>query len=271
MTINNTTTILIATGALLFGGIATAAYMDSREPAAPVDALIGADGTASALDDSALDDSAYLDSSIEANALEYAEVLRVDPVVDGSRIYATVIGTEPVRETSTVVTPREVCDDVVVPERLTERDGNVGGTVAGALIGGLVGNQIGGGNGRKVATAAGTVAGGVVGNRVDRNHVGGRVVERTERQCRTENSTSESSRVTGYNVTYRNPDGSTGSMRMAEQPGNRIAMGKRKDVVGYDVTYRFQGEEATVRMDREPGGQLPVVDGQVVTTDVPRG
>src|SRR5688572_17865436 len=47
---NNTTTILIATAALLFGGIATAAYMDSRnETTGPVDALIGPDGTATAL------------------------------------------------------------------------------------------------------------------------------------------------------------------------------------------------------------------------------
>ena len=72
----------------------------------------------------------------------------------------TVIGTDPVRESSTTTTPQQVCEDVTVQERLPERDGNVGGTVAGALIGGLVGNQVGGGNGRKAATAAGAVAGG---------------------------------------------------------------------------------------------------------------
>ena len=146
-----------------------------------------------------------------------------------------------------------------------ERDGNTGGTVAGAVIGGLLGNQVGKGNGKKAATAAGAVAGGLIGNKVDRNHVGGKVVTRTERQCHTENASSESSRVTGYNVTYRNADGTTGTMRMGSKPGNRIAMGNTDKVVGYDVTYRFEGQEKTVRMDEKPGDRLPVIDGQVVT------
>jgi uncharacterized protein YcfJ len=31
------------------------------------------------------------------------------------------------------------------------------------------------------------------------------------------------------------------------------------------VTYRFDGEEKTIRMDEKPGDRLPIVDGQVVT------
>ncbi len=260
---SNTTTILIATGALLFGGIATAAYLNNRGPSDGfVDAGAGqpADASATALDDASLDDS-----QIKTSGLQYAEVVKVDPVTNSEKLYATVIGSEPVRETTTVNTPREVCNDVVVQERLPERDGNTGGTVAGAVIGGLLGNQVGGGNGKKAATAAGAVAGGLIGNRVDRNHVGGRVVNRTERQCHTENSSSESSKVTGYNVTYRNADGTTGTMRMGSKPGTRIAMGNAENVVGYDVTYRFDGLEKTVRMDEKPGERLPVIDGQVVT------
>ncbi len=257
---SNTTTILIATGALLFGGIATAAYMNNQGDSAQfVDATTG-----EALDATALDDSASTDNQIETRGLQYADVLKADPITNRDKVYATVIGSEPVRETTTVNTPREVCEDVAVQERLPERDGNAGGTVAGAVIGGLLGNQVGGGNGKKAATAAGAVAGGLIGNRVDRNHVGGRVVTRTERQCRTENSASESSRVTGYNVTYRNADGTTGTMRMDSKPGTRIAMGDTDKVVGYDVTYRFDGQEKTIRMDEKPGERLPVIDGQVV-------
>lgn len=260
---NNTTLALVAVGALLFGGVATAAYMNHREKSA--DALIAAgpaDPATSALDDAAIDGT-----TVPAAApLQYADVLKVDPVTQKEKVYATVIGTEPVRETTTTTTPHEVCEDVVVQERLPERDGNVGGTVAGAVIGGLLGNQVGGGDGRKVATAAGAVAGGMVGNRVDRNHVGGRVVTRTERQCRTENTSSESSRVTGYNVTYRNADGTTGTMRMGSKPGNRIAMGNTDKVLGYDVTYRYEGQEKTVRLEQKPDSdRLPVIDGQVVT------
>lgn len=261
---SNTTTILVAAGALLVGGIATAAFMSGREraPGTPV-----ADSTNPMLDNATLTDDAALSDALAAGGkLEYADVLKVAPVTQKERAYATVTGSEPIRESSTSTVPHEVCEDVVVQERLPERDGNVGGTVAGAVIGGLLGNQVGGGNGKKAATAAGAVAGGVIGNQVDKRHVGGRVVSRTERQCRTENSTSESSRVTGYNVTYRNADGSTGSMRMDSKPGSRVAVGNTNQTVGYDVTYRYDGAEKTIRMQNRPDSdRLPVIDGQVVT------
>jgi uncharacterized protein YcfJ len=177
-----------------------------------------------------------------------------------------VIGTDPVRETSTTSTPHQVCQDVVVQERAPERDGNVGGTVAGAVIGGLIGNQVGKGNGRKLATVAGAVGGGFAGREIDKRHVGGQVVNRTEQQCHTESSTSTSSKTVAWNVTYRNPDGTTGTMRMGSKPGSRIALGSENRTVGYDVTYSYQGAEHTVRMDQKPvGDRLPVVDGQVVT------
>ncbi|WCE03537.1 glycine zipper 2TM domain-containing protein [Pseudoxanthomonas sp. JBR18] len=258
---NTTTMILVGAGALLFGGVATAAYMNHHQSAQTL-----------ATTDEASVSSAPLEDALPANdvpagaQLQYADVVSVEPVTKSGTLYATVIGTDPVRETTTTTTPHEVCEDVVVNERLPERDGNVGGTVAGAVIGGLIGNQIGGGHGRDAATAAGAVAGGFVGNRVDRNHVGGRQVQRTERQCHTENATSESSRVTGYNVTYRNPDGTTGTMRMDSKPGSRIAMGKSKEVAGYNVTYRYDGQEKTVRLDQKPDSdRLPVIDGRVVT------
>ncbi len=230
---STTTTVLVAAGALLVGGIATAAFMKSGDTSP---------------------------DSISAGT------------PNGESRLATVIGTDAVRETSTTQTPHEVCQDVTVQERLPERDGNVGGTVVGAVVGGLLGNQVGGGNGKKAATAAGAVAGGFIGNQIDKRHVGGRVVNRTERQCHTETATSESSRVTGYNVTYRNEDGTTGTMRMASKPGNRIAMGTNDVVKGYNVTYRYDGAEKTVRMDNKPASdRLPVVDGQLVTQTAAAG
>ncbi|MBN8225047.1 MAG: glycine zipper 2TM domain-containing protein [Xanthomonadales bacterium] len=263
------TTILIAAGALLVGGIATAAFMNNRNPhpepvVAP--APTPAPDAALAVDDAA---DAATDQVEAAGAplLQYAQIVKVEPVNQRERLYATVIGTEPVRETTQTTVPKEVCEDVVVQERLPEKDGNVGGTVAGAVIGGVLGNQVGGGRGKKAATAAGAIAGGVIGNRVDRNHQGGQVVTRTERQCHMEDAVSESSKVTGYNVTYRNADGTTGTMRMASKPGNRVAMGNTNRVVGYDVTWRIDDREGTVRMDSRPqGDRLPVVDGQVVTS-----
>jgi len=256
----NKNMLAVAVAALLVGGVAVAAYNSFRSET-PATAQ-----TAPTLQgDAALAADRLDDGAIQGNRLEYAQVVNVDEITEKQPLYATVIGSEPVRETSSTSTPREVCNDVVVQERAPERDGNVGGTVAGAVIGGLIGNQIGGGNGKKAATAAGAVAGGVIGNRVDRNHVGGQVTNRTERQCHTVNDTSSSSKTVAYNVTYRNPDGTTGTMRTGSKPGERIRLGNDDVVVGYDVTYRYDGHESTIRMDQKPGDRLPVVDGQVVT------
>lgn len=257
----NKNMIGVAIAALLVGGVAVAAY-NSFTTSEPDFALGGPDQSGTALE---LQADAAADGAIDpATGLDYADVVNVLPVTEQRELYATVIGTDPIRETATSSTPRQVCEDVVVQERLPERDGNVGGTVAGAVVGGLIGNQIGGGSGRKAATAAGAVAGGYVGNRVDRNHVGGRVVERVETQCHTVSETSQSSSVVGYNVTYRTPDGQTATMRTGSKPGERISLGNEDEVVGYDVTYRYQGLERNVRLDDRPGERLPVVDGQVV-------
>ncbi|MGY4516512.1 glycine zipper 2TM domain-containing protein [Lysobacter sp. HA18] len=265
--------LAVALGSMLLGGVAVAAYssMNHRD-----DAVVAQPGQPAAVGATQFDASADAQGRIaptapqlavaEAPRAEYADVVDVDPVRTSSPRYASVIGVDPVKETSTTSTPRQVCNDVVVQDRLPERDGNVGGTVAGALIGGLVGNQVGGGNGRKLATVAGAVGGGFVGNRVDRNHVGGRVVERTEQQCHTVSDTSSSSRTVAYTVTYRNPDGTVGTQRMTSRPGTRIRVGSDTQVAGYDVTYRYQGAQHTVRMNERPGSQLPVIDGRVVTS-----
>ncbi len=237
-------TLAVALAALLVGGVATAGYINSRSNDA-----ITAPGV----------------SASTRAQVDFAEVTAVKPVTQREPMYATVIGSEPIRESSTTSTPREVCNDVVVQERLPERDGNVGGTVAGAVIGGLVGNQVGGGNGRKLATVAGAVAGGYAGREIDRRHVGGQVVNRTDRRCRTVNSTSTNARTVAWNVTYRNPDGTTASMRSDSKPGERIAVGDIEKTVGYDVTYRWDGQQRTVRMDQDPGARLPVIDGRVAT------
>lgn len=258
----NKNTLAIALASLLAGGVATAAYLGNRSQSA-IDARAQAD---LARPSTLADDDRPVDAAAipEQPRLEFAEVIASRPVTASEPRYATVIGTAPVRESVTATTPREVCEDVAVEERLPERDGNVGGTVAGALIGGLVGNQIGDGNGRKAATVAGAAAGGYIGHRVDRRHEGGKVVTRTERQCRTVSDTTNSSRTVAWDVTYRNPDGSTAIMRTDRRPGERIRVGTDARVQGYDVTYRYRGEVHRLRMDAPPGERLPVVDGQVI-------
>ncbi len=255
----NKNILAVAVASLLVGGVAVAAFnsfgsKDSAQAGLTDEQAAGEAGDVAA------------DGAIESGKVAYADVLNVKPIAEKEKMYATVLGSDAIRETSTASTPREVCEDVVVQDRAPERDGNVGGTVAGAVIGGLIGNQVGGGNGKKAATAAGAVAGGFIGNQVDKRHVGGKVTSRTERQCHTTTSTSQSTKVVGYNVTYRNPDGTTGTMRTDSKPGGRIFLGEEDKVVGYDVTYRYDGQEQTVRMDEKPAtNRLPVIDGQVVT------
>lgn len=169
--------------------------------------------------------------------------------------------------------PAARCYDCGVVERIEvvyvtgESSGT--GAVLGGIVGGVLGNQVGKGDGKTAATVAGAVIGGVVGNKIDKAHEGGKVVTRTERQCHTEQVTED--KVIAHTVSYRLADGSTGSQRMDTAPeiGSRLSVGESTRTVGYDVTYRYEGRTATVRMDHKPGDRLPVIDGQVVTQSQP--
>lgn len=260
--------LIVAGASVLVAGVAAAAYMGGRSSVQPV-AVAAVDGAIAPTTTSVGPDHAPHDARVPASPeprLEYAAVTGVVPVTEPRRQYAQVIGSSAVRETVTSARPREICNDVLVHERLPERDGNIGGAVVGAVVGGLVGNQIGKGNGRKLATVAGAVGGGFAGREIDRRHVGGRVVSHSKRQCHTVEGSASSTRVVGYDVTFRNPDGSTGTTRMDRKPGDRIDLGDSQETVGYDVTYLYQGQPYTVRMNERPSGdRLPLLDGQVMT------
>ena len=202
---SNTTTILVAVGALLVGGVATAAFLKGgdKSPTAQDGLVTAADGALVA------DDAAATDNQLPVGTLQYAEVVKAEPITSSEKLYATVIGTEPVRETTTTSTPREVCEDVVVQERLPERDGNAGGTVAGAVIGGLLGNQVGGGSGKTAATVLGAAGGAYAGHAIEKN----------------------SKKVTVYQMRSRMNDG---TIRTVEQ-GSAIAAGSRVVVDGNTV------------------------------------
>lgn len=266
--------LAVALGSMLLGGVAVAAYSNFNAPSTttarpaavqpmPVN-TVGLDAAAAA--PSVQIAPATLAAQDARPQVEYAQVLDVRPVSRKAPRFAAVVGTDPVRETSTTSVPHQECNDVVVQERLPERDGNVGGTVVGAVIGGLVGSRIGHGDGRRAAEVGGAVAGGFIGNRVDRNHIGGRVVDRTDRQCREVTERSQTSRVVAYNVTYRNPDGTLGTLHTRNRPGSRITLPSGSQTVGYDVTYRYQGQDHAIRMAERPGSRLTVVDGRVLTS-----
>lgn len=134
-----------------------------------------------------------------------------------------------------VSTPQEKCEQVVVQRQAPVQDEKrIAGTVLGGVAGGLLGNQIGGGSGKKVATVAGAAAGAYAGNQVQKNMQQGDVTSATETRCKTVNVRSEK-------------------------------------LVGYDVTYRYEGKQNTVRMSHDPGKQIPVVDGKLVLNEPVKG
>ena len=140
--------------------------------------------------------------------------------------FAEVVAVKEAKET--ISTPREQCEDVQVQKQAPVKDEHrVTGKVGGAVVGGLLGSTIGGGSGKTVATVAGAAAGGYAGNKVQKNMQEKDVITTTERRCKTVHDTSEK-------------------------------------LLGYDVTYRLEGKESTVRMAHDPGKQIPVKDGQLV-------
>jgi uncharacterized protein YcfJ len=139
--------------------------------------------------------------------------------------YAEVLNVQPI--TAEFVVPEEVCENVTVTQRKAPRDEHrIAGTVTGAVVGGVIGSQIGGGSGKKIATVAGAAAGGYAGNRVQERVQANDTHTTTERRCRTANNTEQR-------------------------------------VIGFDVTYRLGSEEGQVRMDRDPGDRIDLVDGQL--------
>jgi uncharacterized protein YcfJ len=150
--------------------------------------------------------------------LDWAQVVRVDPVID----------------TYEEAVPREVCRNVpveYVEPRYAYQPGapgaGTGGAVLGAIIGGALGNQVGKGDGRDAATIAGAVLGGSIGyNRAARGgyrEVGSTVRQSSERVCET-----------------------------------RVDYQRREQVVGYDVTYVYNGREYRTNTDAHPGDRIQV-------------
>jgi uncharacterized protein YcfJ len=113
-------------------------------------------------------------------------------------------------------------------------DGSAG-TVLGALIGGALGNQVGRGDGRRAATIAGAVIGGAIGNNLDR----GRSWDGRDRY--------------GYypQVSYGPPT----VQRVCDQ---RVEYRSERRVVGYDVTYVYNGRTYRTETREHPGDRIRV-------------
>ncbi|EQD60997.1 surface antigen domain protein, partial [mine drainage metagenome] len=159
---------------------------------------------------------------------------------DGPRYaWARVERITPIYARSGYPVRREVCRQqpgyVVSQERYQQGPGSTAGTLLGAVIGGALGNQVGHGDGRAAATIAGAVIGGAVGNNATRGP--------------------------GY---Y--------SQEQRYQPGYQSCQVQqgwraREQVVGYDVTYRYRGDDFHTRTSYPPRDRIRVRVDQYVAPD----
>lgn len=144
--------------------------------------------------------------------------------------YAQVVSATPIKET--VKTPRQECRNVTVTHRRPVQDENrLAGSVLGAVAGGVVGHQFGGGHGRTVATVIGALGGGYAGNQVQGALQDNDTWTSTQQRCNT-------------------------------------VYDKNEKMLGYDVTYKIGDQQGKIRMDHDPGSQIPLDNnGQLVLSN----
>ena len=141
--------------------------------------------------------------------------------------YAQVISATPIKET--VKTPRRECRNVAVTHRRPVQDENrITGSLLGAVAGGVIGHQFGGGHGKDIATVAGALGGGYAGNQIQGSMQDRDTYTTTQQRCKT-------------------------------------VYDKSEKMLGYDVTYKIGDQQGKIRMDRDPGTQIPLDNnGQLV-------
>src|SRR5512141_1664246 len=90
-------TLAIALASLLVGGVAVAAFQNSRNSHPAFTTADPAAQASLAAGDAPLNDLSVAD----AGRVQYAQVVNVKPLTEKQKLYAQVIGTDPVRETRT--------------------------------------------------------------------------------------------------------------------------------------------------------------------------
>ena len=140
--------------------------------------------------------------------------------------YAAVIESRPIYQTVEISIPREECwnEEVVVHRR--DRSSSNTPAILGTIIGGAIGNAVGHG---KSNARVGTVVGAVLGHSIGRDIVSANGSRERSRHYET---------VSQCETVYEYRD--------------------EERLVGYDVRYRYNDEEYSVRMDEEPGSQVRI-------------
>ncbi len=142
---------------------------------------------------------------------------------------ARVSSVEPQYENVRV--PRQECSSQWISEPRHRGERDYGGAVLGGIVGGLIGNQVGGGHGREAATAVGAVVGAFTGNNLayrDRWQQPA-PMQREVTTCRDVEDVQ--SRLVGYQVSY-DYNGQQFTTLMQEKPGRFVSVRVSVDLVG---------------------------------------
>ena len=134
--------------------------------------------------------------------------------------YGRVVDARPIYRQVAVDVPRERCGMRTIATEERSRGGDsFAGTVVGGLVGAAIGHEIG--HGRGSATAVGGLIGASIGNDASK---GSRTVRyRDEEVCHTEYRTEYEQRIVGYDVSY-SYQGRIYQTQTERHPGDRIAV-----------------------------------------------
>lgn len=151
-------------------------------------------------------------------------ILMCTPVLADTRYeYAQVLESRPVYRSVEVSVPRQECWDEEIAHTDSVRPDSNTSAIIGTIIGGALGNAVGHNKSNK---RVGAVVGAVLGHSIGRDIVASNSRERvvryeTVRQCETVYEYHDEERLIGYDVVYRYNDQDY-SVRMDEDPGERV-------------------------------------------------
>ncbi|HDZ10299.1 hypothetical protein LCGC14_0077820 [marine sediment metagenome] len=140
-------------------------------------------------------------------------------------VYADVLESRPIYQSVTVSAPREECWQEQVRVRDSHRSGSRTPALLSAIVGGAIGNAVGtNSSSRKVGTVVGAVLGHSVGRDIvnaNNRHEPARY--QTVQHCEVVDEYYDEERLMGYQVRYRY-NGEDFSVRMDDNPGERIRL-----------------------------------------------
>jgi len=135
---------------------------------------------------------------------------------------ASVAGAQ---EIGKVISSMQVIQQVSVPRQVCSQEQvavqpnkSGAGAAMGAIAGGAIGNQIGGGSGKAAATILGIFGGAILGDKIE-----GAPASQTQivQNCTTQNMIEN--RVIGFNVTYEF-NGKQYNVQMPHDPGSTVKL-----------------------------------------------